>query len=248
MTGVEPPLREGAGMLRRKTIVAHRGVSGGEPENTLQAFGASVTRGVEAIELDVRQTADGVLVVSHDPAVRGVSIDCCTYETLAARVAGVCTLGEALNVIPSTCLLDVEIKVPDIERELLHELQLKREASDFAITSFCDETVARVKALNSGVQVGLLLGKDRPKHMIRTRLSEFFPGRRLRRSNADFVAANWRLLKFGFQRRMTRLGYPVHVWTVNEPELMKRLLQCPNVAAVITDRPVEAMALRAALK
>ena len=235
-------------MLGQKTVVSHRGLSGGEPENTLEAFGASVARGVEAIELDVRQTADGVLVVSHDSTVGGGSIARSTYAALATRVPGLCTFGEALNMIPSKCLLDVEIKVPDIERGVLHELELKRETSDFVVTSFRDETVARVKALDSMIRVGLLLGEGRPKHGIRARLSEFFPARRLRRSQSDFVAPNWKLLRFGFLRRMARLGYPVYVWTVNEPELMKCMLQCPDVAAVITDRPLEAMALRAGLE
>jgi glycerophosphoryl diester phosphodiesterase len=235
-------------VLGQKTVFSHRGLSGGEPESTLEAFGASVARGVEAIELDVRQTADGVLVVSHDSTAGGGSIARSTYAALATRVPGLCTFGEALNMIPSKCLVDVEIKVPHIERGVLHELERKRGTGDFVITSFRDETVARVKALDSMVRVGLLLWEGRPRHRIRTRLSEFFPARRLRRSNSDFVAPNWRLLRFGFLRRMARLGYPVYVWTVNEPELMKRMLQHPDVAAVITDRPLEAMALRAGLE
>jgi len=44
---------------------------------------------------------------------------------------------------------------------------------------------------------------------------------------------------------MARRGYPVYVWTVDEPALMKRLLGDRGVAAIITDRPLEAMALRA---
>jgi glycerophosphoryl diester phosphodiesterase len=235
-------------VLGQKTIGSHRGLSGGEPENTLEAFGASVARGVEAIELDVRQTADGVLVVSHDSVAGELPIADSTYARLAARAAGLCTFAEALSAIPSECLLDVEIKASGIEKEVLHELDLKRKTSCYVITSFRDETVARVKALDPAVRVGLLLGKGTPKHWIRTRLSEFFPARRLRRSNSDFVAPHWKLLRFGFLRRMARLGYPAYVWTVNEPELLKRVLQYPQVAAVITDRPLEAMALRAELR
>lgn len=48
------------------TIVAHRGLAYGMPENTLAAFRKSIERGVEIIELDVRTTRDGHLVILHD--------------------------------------------------------------------------------------------------------------------------------------------------------------------------------------
>ncbi len=239
--------------LGQKTIISHRCLSGAEPENTLEAFRASVARGIEAIELDVRQTGDGVVVVSHDSAAGGGAIACSTYAELATQAPGLCTFAEALNTIPSQCPLDVEIKVPGIESAVLHELGLRRGTrergtGDLVVTSFRDETVARVKALDPRVCAGLLLGQGRPGKGMRARLSELFPARRLRRCSSDFVAPNWRLLRFGFLWRMARLGYPAYVWTVNEPELTRRLLRHPAVAAVITDLPLEAMALRAGLQ
>jgi glycerophosphoryl diester phosphodiesterase len=50
-------------------VVAHRGASAQEPENTEAAFLAAVTAGADVIELDVRLTSDGVPVVLHDPDV-----------------------------------------------------------------------------------------------------------------------------------------------------------------------------------
>jgi glycerophosphoryl diester phosphodiesterase len=235
-------------MLERKTIVAHRGLSGDEPENTLEAFAASVARGVEAIELDVRQTVDGVLVIFHDAKVGKAAITRSTYAELLARAPALCTLGQALEIVPSQCLLDVEIKVPGIERAVLDVLEPRRKTSDFVVTSFHDHTVAQVKALDSTIRVGLVLGVDRPKHGIWTRLSEFFPAIRLRRSRSDFVVLNRRLLRSGVLRRMAWQGYPVWVWTVNKPVRLKRMLTSPHVAAVVTDRPVKAMALRAELE
>lgn len=49
------------------TIIAHRGASRAERENTVAAFGAAVTMGADGVELDVRRTADDQLVVHHDP-------------------------------------------------------------------------------------------------------------------------------------------------------------------------------------
>jgi glycerophosphoryl diester phosphodiesterase len=53
----------------RNLVVAHRGASASEPENTAAAFQAAVTAGADVIELDVRLTSDGVPVVLHDPDV-----------------------------------------------------------------------------------------------------------------------------------------------------------------------------------
>ncbi|MFD4404219.1 glycerophosphodiester phosphodiesterase [Nocardia sp. NPDC058499] len=51
------------------TVVAHRGLAPGFPENTLAAFRGAIGLGVDAIEIDLRVTADGHLVVMHDDTV-----------------------------------------------------------------------------------------------------------------------------------------------------------------------------------
>jgi glycerophosphoryl diester phosphodiesterase len=234
--------------LGETRILSHRGLYGGaEPENSVAAFAAAVAQGVEGIELDVRQTADGLLVVFHDAAMAGLTIADSTCAELEARIPTLCTFEAALCAIPPGCLLDVEIKPPGIEAEVLRELARSRQSGVFVVSSFHDGVVARVKQLAPGVQAGLILGEGRPKDGMRSRWSELLPARRLRTCQADFVVPNYRLLRFGFLRRIARLGCSAWVWTVNEPRRTKRLLRDPAVAAVITDRPLEAMRLRAGL-
>src|SRR6266478_2819603 len=48
-------------------IIAHRGASSLEPENTIRSFKKAEEIGVDMIELDVRRSKDGILVISHDP-------------------------------------------------------------------------------------------------------------------------------------------------------------------------------------
>jgi glycerophosphoryl diester phosphodiesterase len=236
-------------MADRVKVLSHRGrCSGTERENTLAAYTAALARGVEGIELDVRRTADGVLVISHDAAAGGLPVKDSTYAELVARVPGLATFAEALNVIPASCYLDVEIKVPGVEEAVLRELATRRERGDFVITSFDDQVVTRVKELDPAVRTGLVLGEGRPKEGIVARLSEFFPAGRLRRCAADVVIPNRTLLRLGFLRRAARCGRSVWVWTVNDEGLMRRLLRRPEVGALITDRPQEAMALRARTK
>lgn len=50
-------------------VVAHRGIVSGFPENTIAAYRAAIARGFSAIEVDLRATADGRIVVMHDDDV-----------------------------------------------------------------------------------------------------------------------------------------------------------------------------------
>src|SRR5689334_6804051 len=54
---------------RRVVVIAHRGEHLDHPENTLPAIDAAIALGVDYVTIDVRTTADGVLVLSHDPTV-----------------------------------------------------------------------------------------------------------------------------------------------------------------------------------
>jgi glycerophosphoryl diester phosphodiesterase len=57
-------------VVRPFLVVGHRGVAGHEPENTLRSFRRALEFGVDGIELDVRLSADGELVVFHDATLR----------------------------------------------------------------------------------------------------------------------------------------------------------------------------------
>jgi glycerophosphoryl diester phosphodiesterase len=78
----------------RPLVIAHRGASAHEPENTLAAFERAVTFGADGVELDVRATADGALAVHHDP-----------------NLADGRPIGElrAAELPPSVCLLDAAL-------------------------------------------------------------------------------------------------------------------------------------------
>jgi glycerophosphoryl diester phosphodiesterase len=225
-------------------IVAHRGLSGPEHENRLEAIRASLERGVEAIEIDVRRTKDGMLVVNHDADVEGLTISATTHAVLSARPDAPPLLDEVLTAVGSRCVLDVEIKEAGYEHEIAQALSGASSGVNLVLTSFEDVTVARLKKLLPGVPCGLLLGRGNPRNVIATRLSELMPLARLRSCHADFVAPAWQLLHFGFLARMHAAGYPVHVWTVDDPELMDKLCADRRVAAIITNVPQAATEAR----
>jgi glycerophosphoryl diester phosphodiesterase len=100
-------------MTRKIDIQGHRGARALFPENTLQGFLAAAALGVEAFELDVAMTADGVVVLSHDPllnpdltrdgagawlARRGPAIHMQTYAALSNYDVGRIRPGSMLSV------------------------------------------------------------------------------------------------------------------------------------------------------
>jgi glycerophosphoryl diester phosphodiesterase len=89
------------------TVLAHRGGLGPWRENTLAAFGGALRSGADGVELDVRQTADGALVVVHDPDIPGVGpVHALSQAELPRWVP---TLVDALAVL-SRAWVNVEIK------------------------------------------------------------------------------------------------------------------------------------------
>lgn len=93
--------------MRPPLVIAHRGASAHAPENTIEAFALAVTLGADAVELDVRATADGALAVLHDPHLPdGTPI----AQLRAAELPeAICLLDAALEAC-GDLLVNVEIK------------------------------------------------------------------------------------------------------------------------------------------
>jgi glycerophosphoryl diester phosphodiesterase len=90
-------------MTIRPLVLGHRGASNAEPENTIAAYERARAMGADGVELDVRRTADGVLIIHHDP------IEVVPFEELRATRPEIPTLDEALAACVGM-IVNVEIK------------------------------------------------------------------------------------------------------------------------------------------
>ena len=126
-----------------------------------------------------------------------------------------------------------------------HEFfELGTEPDRLVVTSFIDSVVAEAKRSAPGIQAGLLVGRARPQHLLRTRLSELFPTRRAHACSADFIAMHFGLADLRALPRADRGGFPTYIWTVNDDDRLRRYLKDARVRAVITDVPRRALELR----
>ena len=232
-----------AGMTK---IVAHRGASYlAKRENTIESFRLAIDLNADMVEFDVRCTSDRKLVVFHDSTFGDMPISYQTYEELnksAAEVGfRVPTFEEVVRLCAGRIFMDIEVKDGGYEKELVHVLHKYCTHEQYSVKSFFDPIVYRVKKLDPEITTGLLLGKDHAGFS--WRMQEIFPARRLRRANCDFVAPFWVFSSRGFVWRMHRRGYPVYVWTVNTPGLVRKLLK-RKVDGIITDKPDMGLAVR----
>jgi glycerophosphoryl diester phosphodiesterase len=220
----------------RPLVLGHRGAPRVERENTVEAFRRAVELGADGVELDVRRTADGALVVHHDAVVEGVGpIVAATAARLAGAAPWVPTLADALAACAGA-LVNVEIKnFPgepdwDPDQEVGQALPGQLGDADVVVSSFLSAAAERVREVAPGVATGLLVLPGDPRGRIDDAVERGHDALHPcdRGLDAATVAA--------VVARCHDAGLRCHVWTVDDPERM-RLWAGAGVDALITNVP-----------
>ena len=244
-------------------VVGHRGNAAHAPENTIESFRQAVDIGVDALELDVRLSADGHVVVIHDPILDRTTnqsgrVDRLTLAELQRADAGarftkdggkswpyrgkgivVPTLDQVLASFPSMPLL-IEIKAPAASRAARAIIERHSAAQRCIVASF-DESAMDAFA-GSDIAQGASR-RDTAVLLWRALL-------RLRPSRVDFdvmcmptMYHGLPLPVAGYASILVPLGAPVHVWTVDDPREAARL-QSIGVRGIISNDPAAIIASR----
>jgi glycerophosphoryl diester phosphodiesterase len=234
-------------------VIAHRGASSDAPGNTPAAFEAAIALGVDAVELDVRRTSDGVLVVHHNASRRGVPVAMLTHAALVRRSRDEPpTLDTVLDLCAGRVAVDVEIKEPGFEAEVMERASARFSREKLLYTSFEESVVSTVRRLDPDAHCGLLLGARRLHS--RTQRYEALPFDLAERCGADvLVVHQWlaplrrrtsRVPGTGLLAEARQRGFPMMVWTVNGPQRLRAYLADGRVAGIITDLPGLALETR----
>jgi len=221
-------------------IFAHRGLHTNERENTIAAFRAAVISGVAGVELDVRRTSDGELVVHHDPNVREIDIAATAKSSLPSYVP---TLSEALEVLVGVTV-NVEVKnlrqssesaydeSGAFAREVVSVVRDLGKEGSVIFSSFDLATCEELKRSAPEIPVGWLLWLED--------LSEAIVLARER--GLDAVNPPFRRVTRESVGLAKSLGLEVNVWTVNaEADILA--MAALGVDRIITDDPVLALSL-----
>lgn len=222
-------------------ITAHRGASGlVSRENSLEAFEKAIEVNSDNIECDIRRTKDNIIIINHNPDVEGMIIKDHTLdeinEVTLKKGYTLPTLKQALELVKGRIIIDIEIKEEGYEEEFLKETLSILNEDEFYIRSFFDNSIKKIKELNPNIICTLLLGKENVRFGIFSRGNEFFPYRRVRKCKCDNVSPHYLLIQLFFCKRMHRHNIKVFAWTVNDEELMKKVLK-KGVDGLVTNYP-----------
>jgi glycerophosphoryl diester phosphodiesterase len=225
----------------------------GPRTGTIEAYADALETGAEYVEFDIRRTADGELAAFHDAHTsQGDPLAAISYSRLCA-LAGypVPRVADVMATIAGKATGHLDLKDIGGEEQVV-ELALDiLGPGNFVVTTLEDQSVAAIKARFPAVPAALSLGRDLDEvprsRRAATRLSELFPMRRVRACRADWVAVHRRLAAAGVLAQCQRAGIKAMVWTVDEDTEIRRWLADRRVTVLITNRPADAVALRASM-
>jgi glycerophosphoryl diester phosphodiesterase len=232
-------------------IDAHRGESGIPGLPAADRYGRAINLGVEYVEIDVRRSADAVYVNYHDERTpSGRAVRELTYAALKQELeAALLKVDEVMELVDGRVGLHVDVKEVGDEAAVVRLIQAGCAHSPVVFTGG-DDSIRAIKETFPMVQAGLTLGEDLegapPWRYLSVRLSELFPGVRLRRSHADFAAVHQRLAEIRVLDHCARVHMPAWVWTVDDEVNIARFMHDPRVAVLITNRPDIALRIRRA--
>jgi glycerophosphoryl diester phosphodiesterase len=242
--------------------VAHRGASTLAPENTIEAFRLAVEAGAGGLELDVHMTRDGDIVVIHDATVdrttngsgavsemtldelrrfdagHNFSPDGGSTRPYRGRGVWVPTLGEVLEEFPGVAV-NIEIKAgtPGIEETVLGILRDANALGRALVVSTPHAIVKRFRKISSGhistgasrweIGVFYILSRLRLERLVRPAYDAL---------QVPLLHRGILVVTPRFIRAAQARGVRVDVWTINQAEEMRRLLDL-GIDVIMTDRP-----------
>ncbi|HXG22245.1 MAG TPA: glycerophosphodiester phosphodiesterase family protein [Methylomirabilota bacterium] len=215
-------------------ITSHRGAGFLEPENTLRAMRRAIELGVDQIEIDVRPTRDGRLVLMHDPTVdrttngTGKVADLSLAEIRlldAGQGEQVPTLEEVLAFTTGKVILQIELKEAGAMAAVVQAIRAAGQDDNVILTSFIHSQLTEARRLHPHLPLGALWGR--------------LPVDIVQQTKQLGVQALHLWHEFIDEQLVTNAhaaGLLIRAWNANTEEDMQRLIAL-GVDAIGSDRP-----------
>lgn len=203
----------------RPTIIAHRGASGHAYENSPASFKRAVELGADAVELDIHSTADGALLVHHDPEVKGVGrisdLPRSAFDNhRLPNGEPIPVLSEVLQILKGLAVwVEVKTLAPKWDGELFRTLDGGPTPARYAVHGFDHRIVERLGRQRPGLQRGVLLAS----YLLDT-VSV------MRSAGADTVWMETHLIDADLVRVVHHANGRVVAWTANDDQEIRRLI------------------------
>jgi glycerophosphoryl diester phosphodiesterase len=215
--------------MKKIINIAHRGFTRNFPDNTLESFRAALELGVDGVEFDVQETADGAFFIFHDDDYEGKPVAAMTFDEIREiRVKGkyrVPTLEQTLELLGHAPILIVELKQVSSLDKFLQILRSYADVTRTVVVSFSKELIERMADLAPDIMRAVITNTGV--------------------KNADAITQSTHSVAIGMAGRdldndvISRLhkdGTMVFVWDCTDAETVHRALMF-DIDGVISDVP-----------
>jgi len=233
--------------LFKPIIIAHRGASGYEPENTLLSFRRALEMGCQAIELDVFLTHSGEIVVIHDETINRTTngtgyVSQFSIEQLKSYNAGkgekIPLLSETFDLIEkaygkqieSGFILNIELKEPRTARPVADLIKYylnkkKWDGNNFIVSSFDHQAIQEFQHYLPDIKTGAIFFRSDDNVIEVTQ-----------QSDAQYIILDYQSITYNLIAKAHKIGLFIFVYTVNDPIIAQELATW-HIDGIITDFP-----------
>jgi glycerophosphoryl diester phosphodiesterase len=198
-------------------LLGHRGTRAPAiRENTLPAFETALDHGCDGFEFDVRLTRDGRALVCHNPKSRRISL----AKASIARLGHLPPLEDVIARFAKRAFLDIELKVPGLEQQVLTLLRENVPERGYVVSSFLPNVLVELRARSETVALGIIFDKKTTKW---------------RDLPVNYVIPRKSLVTAALVNEVHDAGKLLITWTINDKRSMLRLASW-GVDAIISDK------------
>jgi glycerophosphoryl diester phosphodiesterase len=223
-------------MINNKFIIAHRGASLYEKENTMEAFKLAVKLKTDMIELDVRKTKDSELIVFHDKKIGKKFVNEMSHEEMNNTLGyNVSSLKEVLKYFKGIVKLDIHLKEEGYEEEFIHLILKYLDLKDFFICSEIPSSLEKIKKICPQIKTGLILGAYFSDILFF--VLNGFRKRGMLKSSVDILIPRWQLANFILLNRAKKYSKKVIPWGIRSKKIAEKFLKEDVVMGIVTNKP-----------
>ncbi|MGB9979599.1 glycerophosphodiester phosphodiesterase [Methanobacterium sp.] len=216
-------------------VIAHRGASFFEPENTIRAIEKAIKMGAGFVEVDVRKSKDNELVIMHDPDVNRTTngngfVKDYTLQELkeldADQGETIPTLDEVISCVKDRIGLVIEIKEPGTEGKILEKIN-ENNLENIILTSFYHKSIKNARKINSSIDAGIIFACQ-PVDINQMALN----------ASANIIFPSYKYLDEDLIKQAHKNEISVYPWTIDDDRIFEKLVEM-NVDGIVTNKLIE---------
>jgi len=215
-------------------VIAHRGASAYEPENTLRAIKRALELNAKMIEVDVRLSKDEHIIVIHDDSVDRTTngkryVKDLMLKELKKLDAGkgerIPTLQEVINAVRKRAILIIEIKVLNIEDSVVKMIEKEGIEKEVVITSFYHPILKRIKKIDLIIKTGVIF-KCHPVRSAELALN----------AHANSLFPEHKYISKEMVKEAHKHDLEIYPWTIDDLDRANQLIEM-GVDGIVTNKP-----------